>query len=105
LSVVPPVPVLTFVQGPVADVPVCQRYERPVIGAFGSEAVSAFVLPEQIGLLVLMAEVLITGTCGVPLQAAGTPSNPNKAVEELAPEEELLVRLPYIRPLRPDTVK
>ena len=103
MSVVAPVPVETFVHGPVDEGPLCQRKVILVIGPFGLLALMAFVLTEQIGEAVLMDEVVITGASGVPLQVAGTPSKPKSAVAVLAVPVELEA-LPYILPLRPVTV-
>jgi hypothetical protein len=74
-----------------------------VIGAFGSLALRAFVLPAQIGEAELMAEVVIIGACGAPLQVAGTPSKAKSAVAVLAVPVELEA-LPYILPFLPVTV-
>ena len=103
MSVVAPEPVDTFVHGPVDDGLLCQLNVIFVIGPFGLLALMAVVLPAQIGDAELIAEVVITGASGVPLQVAGTPSKPKSAVAVLAVPVELDA-LPYILPLRPVNV-
>jgi hypothetical protein len=74
------------------------------MGALGSVAVNDFVLPAQIGLLVVIAAEVITGAIGVPVQDAGTPSKPKSAVAASTPLAVELLALPYFRPLRPVTL-
>jgi hypothetical protein len=75
-----------------------------VIGAFGSVAVSDFVLPAQMGLAVLMDVVVMIGAAGVPVQDAGTPSKPKSAVAASTPLAFELLALPYFLPVRPVTL-
>lgn len=76
----------------------------PLTGRLGSVAFSTNVDPAQCGVADGNGALLTTGTSGVPLQFAGAASKPKTAVAASAPVEFALLVLPYIRPLREETV-
>jgi hypothetical protein len=51
-----------------------------------------------------MAAVVIVPAVGVPLHAAGAASKPKSAVAASAPDELVLVFVPYILPFLPVTL-